>query len=415
MLTEDQILDEQVQTLDEALDKLDAHSTEAVERNEVADVDVGQALTVTVECLKATRDLYHTIAKEGVSASDIKALRNIRERMSPFMTLPTKVALEEYEGMFTPNRSMINQVVSQEATLGEIGTTLKEWFFKFLDFVIKVVDWCRTVWNSEEAIRLRLKALDTNLQSMYNAFDDCLVRNKLAGVDMLPQLTAISKLVLSDPKLTRSQSMLVAFGVKGKDQDIIYGDKDIDYTFNLLMKDVASLKNHVEQNKPMAIGVDFASDIHVTADTMEQMLVAEDEKDFFLDNLGTEFWMHPKRLVGRPIYAPSHNIQQVQRLAKEFRTIKRNVNFDQLKEIDILVQTVENISGCVQGLERVITFKQKLYADYYKASATMANFYIRGRDVMMDQIAKNGDEEVNRVVLTKLNKAWDEILKHMGI
>ena len=91
------------------------------------------------------------------------------------------------------------------------------------------------------------------------------------------------------------------------------------------------------------------------------------------------------------------------------------MNFDQLKEIDILVQTVENISGCVQGLERVITFKQKLYADYYKASATMANFYIRGRDVMMDQIAKNGDEEVNRVVLTKLNKAWDEILKHMGI
>lgn len=415
MLTETEILDEQVQTLDEALDKLEEHSAEPITPNELGDVDAGHALSVTVECLKATRDLYHTISQEGVSAADIKALRSIRDRMAPFMTLTPKVALEAYEGMFTPNRSMINQVVSQEATLAEIGTTLKEWFFKFLDFVIKIVDWCRQVWNSEEAIRMRLKALDSNLQSMYNAFDDCLVRNKLAGVDMLPQLTAIAKLVLTDPKLTRSESMLIAFGLKGHDSVIVHGDKDIDYTFNLLMKDVSSLKAHVEQNKPMAVGIDFATDIHVTAEAMEELLVAEDDVDFFFTHLGTEFWMHPKRLVGRPIYAPSHNILQVQRLAKEFRTIKRNVNFDNLKEVDILVQTVENISGCIQGLERVITFKQKLYADYYKASATLANFYIRGRDVLIDQIAKNSDEDVKRVVLTKLNKVWDDLLKKMGM
>jgi hypothetical protein len=415
MLTETEILDEQVQTLDEALDKLEEHSAEPITPNELGDVDAGHALSVTVECLKATRDLYHTISQEGVSAADVQALRSIRDRMSPYMTLTPKVALEAYEGMFTPNRSMINQVISQEATLAEIGTTLKEWFFKFLDFVIKIVDWCRVVWNSEEAVRIRLKALDSNLQSMYNAFDDCLVRNKLAGVDMLPQLTAIAKVVLTDPKLTRSEAMLIAFGLKGHDSVIVHGDKDIDYTFNLLMKDVASLKTHVEQNKPMAVGIDFATDLHVTAEAMEELLVATDEVDFFFDHLGTEFWMHPKRLVGRPIYAPSHNILQVQRLAKEFRTIKRNVNFDNLKEVDILVQTVENISGCVQGLERVIAFKQKLYGDYYKASATMANFYIRGRDVLIDQIAKNGDEDINRVVLTKLNKVWDEILKKMGM
>lgn len=415
MLTEDQILDEQVQSLDAALDKLDEHSAEPITPNEVGDVDAGQALAVTVECLKATRDLYHTISSEGVSAADVKALRSIRDRMAPYMTLNPKVALEEYEGMFTPNRTMINQVVSQEATLAEIGTTLKEWFFKFLDYVIKLVDWCRVVWNSENTIRLRLKALDSNLQSMYNAFDDCLVRNSLAGVDMLPQMTAIAKLVLSDPKLTRSESMLIAFGVKGHDSVIVHADKDIDYTFGLLMKDVASLKTYIEQNKPMAIGIDFATDLHVTAEALEELQVAVDEPDFFHDTIGTEFWMHPKRLVNRPIYAPSHNILQVQRLAKEMRNIKRNANFDNLKEVDILVQTVENISGCIHGLERVITFKQKLYADYYKASATLANFYIRGREVLMDQIAKNGDEDVKRVVVTKLNKIWDEILKKMGM
>lgn len=415
MLTESEILDEQVQTLDCALDKLEEHSDEPIEKTVVNDIDVGEAVTVAVECLKATVDLYHTISQEGVSADDIKALRSIRNRMQPYMTLPAKVALEEYEGMFTPNRTMINQVVSQEATMAEIGTTLKEWFFKFIDFLIKLVDWCRVAWNSEEAIGLRLKAMDHNLQSMFNAFDDVLKRNKLAGRELSKELLAISKLVLSDPKLQRTQSMLVAFNVKGYSAEIIAGDKDVDATFNLLMKDVASLKTHIEQNKPMAMGIDYATEIDVTVDALEQMHVADEDVDFFIDNLGIDFWLYPKRLLGRPVFAPSHNIQQVQRLAKEMRAIRRNANFDDLKEIDILVQTVENISASVKGLERMITFKQRLFADYYKASATLANFYIRGHDMMLEQIIQYGDQDINEVIIPKLKKAWEEILKKMGM
>lgn len=415
MLTESEILDEQVQTLDCALDKLEAHEQEAVTPAQVDDIDAGHAVQVAVECLKATVDLYHTISNEGVSADDIKALRNIRNKIAPYMTLPVKVALEDYEGMFTPSRSMINQVVSQEATLAEIGTTLKEWFFKFVDFLIKVVDWCRLAWNSEEAINLRLKAIDHNLQSMYNAFEDVLKRNKLAGRDLYPELTEISKIVLHDPKLPRTESMLVAFGVKGAETTIVAGDKDVDKTFVALMKDVASLKTHVEQNKPMAMGYDFASDINVVAEALEDLHVADDDVDFFMDRLGVDFWMKPKVLLGRIPYPASHNIRQVQLLSKEFRNIRRNVNFDQLKEVDVLVQTIENITGSVKGLERMITFKQNLFTDYYKASATLANFYIRGHDLLLEQIITHGDEDVNKVVVTKLRKTWEDITKKMGI
>ena len=421
MLTEDQILDEQVQTLDEALDKLEEHSAEPITPNEVGDTDVGQALSVTVECLKATRDLYHTISQEGVSAADVQALRSIRARMAPYMTLNPRIALEDYEGMFTPNRSMINQVVSQEATLAEVGVTLKEWFFKFLDYIIKIVDWCRLVWNSEGLIRMRLGLIDSNIQSMYNAFEDLIKRNAAMGRDLTPELNKIAGLVLSDPKLDRTPGIIMGFGKTSFASNLKNGadvrnvDNNIDYTFNHLMKTISSLKNHIENNKPMAIGYNFSLVINDQADTLDELFVASTEKDFFMDNLGLDFWQHPKRLTIRPTFYPAHNIGQVQRLSKEFRTIKRNTNFDKLSEIDILVQAVENITGSVNGLERVITSKQKLLNDYYKASATYANFYIRGRDMLMDEMKKNSSDDNMKLIWAKLDKVWEEILKKMGM
>lgn len=421
MLTEDQILDEQVQTLDCALGKLEEHSDEPIAPNEVGDTDVGHTLSVTVECLKATVDLYHTISIEGVSADDIKALRNIRNRMAPYMSLPTKVALEEYEGMFTPNRTMINQVVSQEATLAEIGTTLKEWFFKFVDFVIKVVDWCRLVWNSESIIRLRLRAIDSNIQSMYNAMDDAFKRNAANGRDLSPELNKIASLVLSDPKLTRSPSMIISFGESKFSSDFLNGsdirnsDSKIDRTFSLLMKSIVSLKGHVEDNKPIAVPYDFSNEINWEADLLDDLFVASEDKDFFLENLGLDFWKNPKRLTIRPLFYPSHNIEQVQRLSKEFRSIKRNVNFEKLNDVDTLVKTVEGITGSVKGLERMITIKQKLLNDYYKASATYANFYIRARELLIEELVKNSTDDNTAAVIAKLNKVWEELLKKMGV
>lgn len=415
MLTEDQILDEQVQTLDEALDKLEEHSADPITPNEVDDTDVGQALTVTVECLKATVDLYHTIVQEGVSASDIKALRSIRKRMEPYMALPFKPALEAYEGLFTPNRSMINQVVSQEATMAELGTTLKEWFFKFVDFIIKVVDWCRVAWNSETAISLRLKAIDHNLQSMYNSFDDVYKRNLANGRDLTPELNKLAKLVLLDPKLPRHRATLIAFGQKNADMPILREDKEVDRLFTSLIRDITSLKDYISSNKTMAFGYDYATRISEAADQLDLLFVTSDEEDFLVNELWADYWKHPKRFVDRPIHAASRNIKQIQQIADVFRKIKRNSNFDQLKDIDTVVQVVENITGSTKALERIIRRKQELFTVYYKTSATMANFYIRGHAMMLDELVKNSTTDNEKVVIDKLSKSWEDLLNKMGI
>jgi hypothetical protein len=415
MLTESEILDEQVQTLDEALDKLTDHESNQITANVVPDTDVSQAVSVTVECLKATVDLYHTISAEGVSAADVKALRHIRERMSPYMTLSYRPALEAYEGMFTPNRSMINQVVSQEATLAEIGITLKEWFFKFIDFVIKVVDWCRIAWNSETAVNMRLRRIDHNLQSMFNAFDDVYKRNKLAGRELSKELNEIAKQVLLDPKLTRTRAMLQAFGVKQYEGVINDADSVVDDAYRWILMDIVGLKNHIEQNKPMALGHDYAADINVAVDTVEALHVADADVDFFIENLPKDFWASPKQLLARKVYPPSHNIEQVQQIAKKFREIRRNANFEKLDGVDEIVQAVENITGTIKGLERMITAKQNLFTNYYKASATLANFYIRGRDMLMEEYLKNVDDDSKKIVMDKLQKQWDDICYKMGL
>lgn len=417
MLTESEVLDEQVQTLETALDKLEDYDNNPVVENTSSDTDIASQLTVTVECLHATADLYRTIQREGVSASDVSALRHIRERMSPFMKFPSNVALEAYEGTFTPSRSMINQTVSQEAAVEEFGKTLKEWFFKIVDWIIKAVDWCRVVWNSESAIRTRLKLIDFNLQGMYNEFDDLIKRNALAGRDVTGELNAISKLVLSDPKLIRSESTLIAFGDKALGGKITAYDKHIDRIYGMLIRDVGSLKAHIENNKPSALPAIYSQELQMDAEGLEALAVASSDtsKDFFEERLGLDYWKKPEVIVKRPVYAPSGNIIQVQKIAKEFRDIRRNVNFDQLKEIDTIVQNVENITASLKALERIIDFKQKLYLDYYKASATLANFYIRGHEMMLDLIIRNTDADTNRVVVEKLKKAWQDVMTRMKI
>lgn len=414
MLSDAELLDNQTQTLEEVLDKLHDRSDEPLEK--AVAVDIGNdALHVAVECFRTLVDLHRTIATEGVSKADVQALRAIQSRMEPYARLPTKVALEAYEGLFTPNRTMINQTISQEAALEEIGKTLKEWFFIFVDFIIRVADWCRKVWNSEDIIRGRLKLMDMYLQSMCNQVMELVKYDQTFGRDAYPDLWSLADTILDDPKLTRSETMLVAFNVKGGSDNIKMADKDIDRNFNMLMKDVASLKTHIEQNRPMSIGVNYGLEINVTAEALEDMTVAVDDPEFFKQSVRRDFWTDPKKLVTRPIFAPSHNIEQVQRLAKEIRSIRRNANFDSLKEVDVLAQAIENLSESVKGLERVIKFKQHLYADYYKASATYANFYIRARDHIEEGLRAHAADDIDAKLMERLGKAWDDLLKRMGI
>ncbi len=415
MLTEDQILDEQVQTLEEALDKLSKHDDETITPNAVKDHDIAGDLAVTVECMKAMVDLYHTISVEGVSAADIKALRNIQARMAPIVTLPTKVALEDYEGMFTPNRTMINQVVSQEATLAEIGNTLKEWFFKAVDFVIKVVDWCRIAWNSETAIKIRLKIIDHNLQSMASSFEDVMKRNDQMGRKLDAEVNEIAKLVLMDPQLPRSKGMVFAFGAKGVSNPIPAMDAIIAHGHQRMLKDIGALKDQIEKNKGTVVGFDYANDLVAEANVLEQFLEAIDDEDYLLDKVGLDFWKHPKRLVGRSIYPPSVHIRQIQSVGELFRSIKRNANFAGLQGVDEIVQAVENITSAIGSLERMVKFKQDLFALYYKASATTANFYLRAHDMAMNVLMENLAEDDKKIIMSKLGAQWAEITKRMGL
>lgn len=418
MLSESEILDNQTQTLEEALAKLNDRSDEAVEKTVVPDVGA-DALQVAVECIRTLADLHRTISVEGVSKADVQALRAIQTRMAPYARLPSKVALEAYEGMFTPTRSMINQTISQEATLAEIGKTVKEWFFIFVDFIIRVADWCRKVWNSEELIRGRLKMMDMYLQPMCNQLMELIKYDATFGRKPLDDLLNLADTVLDDPKLPRTESMLQAFNVsKGNSLPgaaIKNIDRSTDANFDRLMKEVASLKSHIEQNKPMSIGVSYDLEFGINAQLLQEMTVAMDDPEFFKQKVRRDFWTDPKKLISRPIFAPSHNIEQVQRLAKEIRGIKRNANFDDLSEVDVIVKTIENLSQSVKHLEEIIKFKQALYADYFKASATYANFYIRAHEHIEEGLRAHAGDDLDKKLMDRLSKAWEELLKRMGI
>lgn len=415
MLTESEILDEQTQTLEEALDKLADHENHPVTQNTALDTGAGQTVQITVECLKALVDLHNTISQEGVSADDIRAMRHIRERMAPFMTLSYRPALESYEGMFTPGRSMINQTVSKEASLEEIGLTLKEWFFKFIDFIIKVVDWCRIAWNSEFAIKTRLGVIDNNVQSMYNEFDRLLKRNQSAGRDYNGEMNAIWKQVLQDPQLGRSQAMLYAFGMTEDAGVYVKANDAIDDAYRWILMDIVGLKNRIEKSEPMELTHTYADEVHEAAVDIEALAVASSDVNYLLDHLPKDYWRKPKVILARKSQVPSHNISQVQVIAKKLREIRRNGKFPDLKDNDAMVHSIQNITDTISGIERTITVKQNLFTDFYKASATLVNFYSRGYEFLLAEAQKHDNDDASKAMNDRAAKVWDSICTKMGI
>lgn len=415
MLTENEILANQTQTLEEALDRLEDHTKPIDDLVDLIDTGSVDNSVVAVECLKSLVDLYHTVSIEGVSKADIDALWSIQQRLVPFAALGVKPALEGYSGMFTPNRSMINQNISQEAVLAEIGKTLKEWFYAFIDFIIKMANWCRKVLNSETAINAKLTLINMNIQDLHSQLNNVIKISAKYGRDVLPEVNKVSELVLKDPKLARNELTLIAFNVKGKADELITMDKYTDVLFSYLMKDLHSLKKHVENNDPNVHASLTGYDLEGHLQLYEALTVTNADEDLILDEVGVEFWRKPKTLIERKVFAPKRNIEQVEKVAKAIREIKRNSNFSDLKNVDALVANVEDIMRCIKVLEKIIIVKQTLLTDYYKASATTINLYVRAYDTIVEDLNTNAAEEIKDQALEAISKAWNKTLDKLGI
>lgn len=209
--------------------------------------------------------------------------------------------------------------------------------------------------------------------------------------------------------------MLYAFGLANDENVYKHANSSVDDSYRWILMDVAALKKRLESNVAMELGHDYAGDVIDAVSVVEDLAVASPDVDFLESNLPKEFWRKPKVILNRTPQVPSQNIAQVQVIAKKLRDIRRSGNFPDLKDTDAMVRSVENITETIKGIERMITVKQNLFTDFYKASATLANFYVRGHDLLLTEAMKYDNDDAMKAVNDRAAKVWESICSKMGI
>lgn len=422
MLSDEEILDDKTQSLDTALQELEAQrdDVDAGPVNAtVRDVLKDQQLTIAVECIEQLTDLYHTISQEGVSAYDVQALRAIQSRMTEISVLGgnTRVALENYEGLFTPTRSPLNQTVSQEAILVEFGRIIKEWFLKLVDFCMDVVKWVKNVKDSEIVINLRTRNMNDELTNAKLHLSN--MRNLNINSDRKLKLAydEIQDAVLADPKLPKCRLTLMGFGPGPLNTEfdrylksvLTYGKIFATVTEDLLT--ILEGGNFANANATF-----IGSIVEDAVKEIEDFAVESSDNDYFSKELPNLDMYNPKYVIQRKVYyiEPFNNL--LKGAVSDLRRIKRfdKVNLQQA-EVDRIAAAVKDLTLGIKALERVIQTISKLNNCYFKVTASYLNYYIRCFEYTREDFTANVLSDLQRAAFDKIAKAWDSMIDKLGI
>ncbi|ARV76763.1 virion structural protein [Pseudomonas phage Phabio] len=421
MLSDSEILDNKTQSLDEALQELEAINADEPNSgpvsNTVRDTMSDQQLTIAVECIGILADLHATVSQEGISSYDVQVLRSVQAKMAEIQVgVPVKPALERYEGMFTPTRSGLNQTVSNEAIKIEFGRILKEWFYKLLDFILDVVKWFKTVMHGEYMVRSRTETLNNNITKAKQHLVNMRNLNILSERKLKQAYDEIQDAVMADPKLPKCRLTLMAFGPSALNTEfdkylrevLLFGK-----TFTNTTSDLLAVLDGGEYDKAYAtISGGLMKDI---ATKVEEFGVESSDVDYFKNELRDLDMYQPKYILQRkPYYIEPFN-NMLKQAINDLRRIKRFDKLTDEADIDRVRAAVLDLTEGVKAIERVVTTLIKLQNCYFKVSASYMNYYSRCFEYTRQDFQEHVLDDLGRAALAKADKAWDSFMDTLGV
>lgn len=418
MLIDSEILDNKTQTLENALQLLEANSDDTTPIDPVTrDVLKDEQLGIAVECMGTLKDLYQTVSQEGISVYDVQVLRAVQSKMDSIATgKVSKVALEQFEGMFTPTRTGLNQTVSVEAIVAEFGRIVKEWFYKLVDFVSDVVLWVKSVLNGETAVRDKTETLTANILKAKQHLTNMRNLNILSDRKLKQAYDDIQEAIIADPKLPRCKLTLMAFG-----------PSKLNIEFEKQLRTVASFsKNFTAITNDLVEILDGGDHTKfyntfsgaVIDDAVKDIVaygVESTEVDYFKDNLPDLDMYQPKYVLQRRPYYVDTYYAILKILVSDLRKIKR---FDKVTDPAAIARiqgSVADITKGIKAIERVIETIVKLNKCYFKVSASYINYYSRCFEYTRQDFVNNVLNDLQAAALAKIDKSWDSLMDDLGI
>lgn len=423
MLSDSEILDNKTQSLDEALQTLEANRDNDAEgpvSNTVRDVLTDEQLEVSIECVRILADLYTTVSNEGVSSYDVQTLRSVQAKMEPIREFKgvTKVALERYEGMFTQDRTGLNQKVSVEAIQVEFGKLIREWFYKLVDFISNIVNWAIRIKDNANIVKNRYDGINKKVDSLRSSLRSLEKLNAWGNRDLRPQFKAIEDNLLRDPKLPHNKLSIMAFGKSKLNEEFdreLRTIRNFSSNFRKVTDDLANMLD--KGNADQVTTTFFGRVLEDAVTSLESFTVEDPDPEYFFTapELKELSLVNPKYMQARPIYYVHTWYDLLDDTVKNIKKLKRFNEVTDDATADRIAASIADISAGINAIKTVIKVIGELHTSYFKVSAIFVNYYIQCREVVMEDFEQNRWDDLQRKAIEKLNKEWDSLLDSMGI
>lgn len=386
-------------------------------------------LELAQESISGLIDIHNAISVEGVSTSDLLAVKDIQDRLTDSgIVLKLNSSLESYLPLVTADRSSINLTVSTESILKTIKETIKRWVQILVDAFNKTIRWFKSILQSDKLLMVKIKQHDNKAIRLEEVFNRVYRLLDNGFNDFTKDLENIATEVLTHSSLEKSPATLVAFNSKGYKVEMEINHASMEKLIKVLENKTLKLgevlnKINSDPNITSQLQIHFydsTTRIPTILDKVEQLFVAVDDVNYLVNHkdVGVEFYKNTtNRLKDRTFFGYRHIFDAYNKAADALTKIQRIKLGDNLdtSDYEALNGHFAGITEDLNGINQYINQLANLRNRYIKVSATHVNFYLMALDHMHEKATIASMDDTLAANINKLRKTVMDIRKSMGL
>jgi hypothetical protein len=340
-------------------------------------------LLVAVEGINDLLDLHATIKAKGVSSHDMSGLKAIQKRMLDNNIALPQTGLEEFEGFYTPERSLLNQRPSLENIGKVIIETVKAWIRKLIEIVMQGYRWVKGLKQKHVVLDAQLVKARDVLIEVRKIYIKMKTLNGVMGAEAAKTLNELSESALIASKLDRNRVTLYGFSQETATKSV----KAL-YTEALSTAEATAGRVNVlamlldSKEIPSDDASDAARDLAAVAQTVDELTVFSDDDEFLLKELGADFWDKVEGFRKVQVIDFDQLVKHYGSAADALGRI-RSIKLEDEHQAERAQVVIDSITKAVDHLNKIVGFFNRAAQAQIAAAKTYREYYSSAIEILM--------------------------------
>ncbi|QBJ02624.1 virion structural protein [Pseudomonas phage Psa21] len=340
-------------------------------------------LEIAVEAINDLLDLQSTIKAHGVSSHDMAGLVSIQKRLiDNNLSLPS-AGLEDFQGYFTPERSLLNQQVSLENIGKSALLVIKAWISKLIELVMAGYRWVKGLKQKHVVLDSQLVKARDILIEVRKIYVKMKALNGPLGSEAVKTTNELSETALVTSSLDRNMVTLYGFSHEGAIRSVKTLYESALRTSSCVADRVTALASVIDnKDTPSDDGLSALSDLATLTQSIDELLIVSDDDEWLLKELGNDFWDAVDKFRKVQVIDFDKLVKYYGTTADALTRI-RSVKIDDPQQAERAQVIIDSITQAVANLNRLVDFFNAAARSQVSAAKTYREYYASAIEILM--------------------------------